>query len=179
MDFILNSIIDFTFADLAFVIIAGITIAGALGVVISKNIVHSALFLVLAFLGVAGLFFGLDAQFLGIIQIFVYAGAISVLFIFAVMLVMKENVNQTNTYNRRIGVHFLGLFVAAGFIAIMACSIRVSQLTQVMGDAVKDTIGTLASMLMGDYVAAFEIAAVLLLVAAVGAIILAKGAEKQ
>ena len=178
MDCILNLVTDFTFADLAFLIIAGITILGALGVVVSKNIVHSALFLVLTFLGVAGLFFSLDSQFLGLVQIFVYAGAISVLFIFAVMLVMQENIRRTNMNNRRLGTHFLGICVAAGFIAVISTSVWLSQLTQVVGDGITDTIGALAFMLLGDYVVAFEIAAVLLLIAVVGAIILAKGTEK-
>lgn len=66
----------FSLYDLAFIIIAGITVTAALGVVLFKNIIYSALSLILAFLGAAAIYFQLNSSFLGVIQILVYAGAI-------------------------------------------------------------------------------------------------------
>ncbi|MEN6325355.1 MAG: NADH-quinone oxidoreductase subunit J [Syntrophomonas sp.] len=161
---------------IVFLLIAAITLVAAIGVVACKNIVHSALSLILTFLGVAALYFQLDAGFIGLVQILVYAGAISVLFVFAVMLVMDREAEETNLANPRtrlIGAA-VALFITAG-LGWTVWSTRWPQTPkQLPGDAVRN----LAGLLLGDYAVAFEIAAILLLIAVVGAIILAKGAEE-
>lgn len=168
-----------TINDVVFVIISGLTILSALGVVFSRNIIHSTLFLVLAFLGVAGVFFELDAGFLGLVQILVYAGAISVLIIFAIMLVMNVEVEKTNLPNPRLKTHLWGAYLAALLTIALGASIWYSELPQVKGLAVSDAVGSLAELMLGNYVVAFEVAAVLLLLAVVGAIILARGVEEE
>ncbi|PKM75939.1 MAG: hypothetical protein CVU90_15080 [Firmicutes bacterium HGW-Firmicutes-15] len=169
-----------TINDGVFIIISGLTIVSALGVVFSRNIIHSALFLVLAFLGVAGIFFELGAGFLGLVQILVYAGAISVLIIFAIMLVMNVEAEKTNLPNPSLKTHLWGACLALLLIITLGTSIWRSELFQVLGPpAVSDAVGLLAELMLGNYVVAFEVAAVLLLLAVVGAIILARGVEEE
>lgn len=164
-------------ADLVFYVLAACVIMAALGVVALPNIVHSALCLVLTFVGVAGVYFYLGADFIGLIQILAYAGAISVLIIFAVMLLLSRDVSESNPSLPR------GKFLAAVFSGLFAFLLMVSIYStswNLAGKAeFKDSIGKIAFMLMGDYVIAFEIAAILLLAAVIGAIILARGEDKR
>lgn len=168
-----------TINDVAFFFISGLTVLSALGVILSRNIVHSALSLVLTFLGVAAVFFELGAGFLGLVQILVYAGAISVLIIFAIMLVMEVEPGKTNLPNSSLGTHLGGAFVAVLLTITLGALIWYSQLPQVKGQLLGDAVGSLAKLIMGNYVVAFEAAAVLLLLAVVGAIILARGDDKN
>jgi len=171
---------SFTVNDLIFILTAGLTVGAALGVVFSRNIVHSALFLILAFLGVAGIFFELDAGFLGLVQILVYAGAISVLIIFAIMLVMDVEAGQTNLSNSSRGIHLGGALVALSLAISLGAAIWNSKLSAFLGPRpVSDAVGALAELMLGNYVVAFETAAILLLLAVVGAIILARGVEEK
>jgi len=163
-------------ADAVFLITAFITIFAALGVVTFPNIIHSALSLVLTFLGVAALYFQLNAGFLGLVQIMVYAGAISVLVIFAVMLVMESDIDKTNLFNNKNLI--AGLLITVLTTGTIGLSI-VGSHWRVVYDNAEESVGRLAELLMGDYVIGFEIAAILLLVAVVGAIILAKGADSK
>ncbi|HZJ85068.1 MAG TPA: NADH-quinone oxidoreductase subunit J [Syntrophomonadaceae bacterium] len=163
--------------DLVFLVTAGVTIFASLGVVISKNIVHSALYLVLSFLGVATIYFQLSAAFLGLVQIMIYAGAISVLIIFAIMLVIGEDVNQSNPSTKKGTL--IGVIAAGLFTFLVSISVVSSNWTNLVNNVLENPVGDLAQMLMGDYVIAFEVAAILLLVAIVGAIMIAKGAEQE
>lgn len=167
-----------TLNDVVFVFISGLTIFSALGVVLSRNIVHSALALILTFLGVAMTFFQLGAGFIGLVQILVYAGAISVLIIFAIMLVMNVEAEKTNQPNPSRSTHFWGVLLAIVLIIGLGASIWSSNLLPVLGpQPVTDAVGALADLMLGKYVVAFEAAAILLLLAMVGAIILARGDE--
>lgn len=168
-----------TLNDIVFFLIAGVTILAALGVVSFRNIVHSALSLVLAFLGVAAIYFQLNAGFIGLVQIMVYAGAISVLIIFAVMLVMDKEVQKTNLPTPRLGSRLIGAYISVLLVVVLGASIWFSHWPIGSGQLSEGAVGILASLLMGDYIVAFEVAAILLLVAVVGAIILAKGAEDK
>lgn len=166
--------------NLVFLIISVFTAASALAVVLSRNIIHSALALILTFLGVAMTFFNLGASFLGLVQILVYAGAVSVLVIFAIMLVMKPDPAATNPSTPSRGTHFLGGLLAWLVVMGVGAAIGLTRWPALPPEpAGTDAVGTLAGLLLGDYVVAFEAAAILLLLAAVGAIILAKGAEKS
>lgn len=165
--------------DISFALIAGITIAAALGVVTFKNIVHSALFLVLTFLGVAGIYFHLNAGFVGVVQILVYAGAISVLIIFSIMLVMDKDVKKTNLPNPSLGSTLAGGYIILLLTITLGAAVWFSTFPVSAQLPPKDEVGLLASLMLGKYVVPFEVAAVLLLVAVVGAIILAKGAEDK
>lgn len=165
--------------DLVFIALAGITLLAALGVVISRNIVHSALFLVLAFLGVAGIYFQLNAGFVGLVQIMVYAGAISVLIIFAIMLMMDVEASRTNLFNQSVPTimtgGYVGILLAAGLVGAIWFTKWPLAAAQVGDQGVEK----LAGLMLGKYVVSFEVAAILLLVAVFGAIILAKGVEDK
>lgn len=170
----MNALIE----SLVFYGIAALILGSALGVVCSRNIMHSALFLVLCFLGIAACFLELQAGFLGMMQILIYGGAVSVLIIFAVMLVMNERSENTNPDHGEVSVKILALLVSGGIFSMLALAIRYSSYGIVNSSAPSDGMGVLASMMMGNYVIAFELAAVLLLIAVVGAIIISKGEDE-
>lgn len=169
----------FSLYDAVFIAIGGFTLLAALGVVLFRNIVYSAFSLVLTFLGVAALYFQLEAGFLGAIQILVYAGAISVLIIFAVMLVMNKPAWKTNVPSPRTKAAFTGGTITAMLGTALIAAIGFTKWPEAALTSTNDSVGMLAELMMGDYVIAFEAAAVLLLVAVIGAIILAKGVEDK
>lgn len=169
----------FTLNDAVFIVIAGLTLLAALGVMFSRNIVHSAIFLVITFLGVAGIYFQLNAGFLGLVQIMVYAGAISVLMIFAIMLVMDVDPNRTNLFNTNLPTMLFGGFAGFLLVAGLVGSIWFTKWPISPVKASDQGVGLLADLMLGKYVVPFEVAAILLLVAVVGAIILARGVDEK
>ncbi|HHW60468.1 MAG TPA: NADH-quinone oxidoreductase subunit J [Syntrophomonadaceae bacterium] len=170
---------DISLADLAFIILAGFTLLTALGVVLFKNIVHSAIMLVFSFLGVAGIYFTMHAGFLGLVQILVYAGAISVLIIFAIMLVMNQDPEKTNLPSPNIPNIMAGTYLTILLVGALVGSIWFTSFPEKVAPVSGDELGLLTGLMLGDYVIPLELAALLLLVAVVGAIILARGAEHK
>lgn len=169
----------FSLFDAVFFIIAGVTVLAALGVVLFRNIIYSALSLILSFLGVAAIFFQLYSGFLGVIQILVYAGAIAVLIIFAIMLLMNHDAGKTNLNTPMTKQ----LFAAGGMTAMM-----LTALVAVLGftnwpahqlHKIDNSVAMLADAMLIDYVIAFEAAAILLLVSVIGAILITKGVEDK
>jgi NADH-quinone oxidoreductase subunit J len=154
-----------------FIILSIITLGAALAVVTSKNLFHSALFLILSFVGVAGLYVLLEAGFLAAVQILIYVGAISILIIFAIMLtrrLMAKDLVQRNAQWGISGLVALLLFVVLGFVLL-----RVDW--PVVEAAIsRESISILGQELMSTYALPFEVASVLLLVALVGSIIIAR-----
>jgi NADH-quinone oxidoreductase subunit J len=169
----------FTISDAVFIMIAGITILAALGVVLSRNIVHSAILLVVTFLGVAGIYFSLNAGFVALVQIMVYAGAISVLMIFAIMLVMNVEPEKTNLFNASLPTILTGGYVGILLFCGLAGAIAFSKFSISPVKASDTGVDLLAGLMLGKYVVPFEVAAILLLVAVVGAIILARGVQDK
>jgi NADH-quinone oxidoreductase subunit J len=160
--------------QVVFIILSIITLGAALAVVTSKNLFHSALFLILSFVGVAGLYILLEAGFLAAVQILIYVGAISILIIFAIMLtrrLMTKDLVQRNAQWGISGLVALLLFAVLGFILL-----RVNW--PVVEAAVpQESISILGQELMSTYALPFEVASVLLLVALVGSIIIARERE--
>ena len=156
---------------IAFWILAAVAILAALGVVMLRNIFRAALSLVLCFLAVAGLYITLSADFLAAVQILVYVGAISVLIILAIM--MTREVQQGSPSNRLKIPAFL---VAAVFLAVLVFTM-INTSWQVASIApLAPTTRPLALKLLGEngFILPVEIAAVLLLVAILGAIVLVR-----
>ncbi len=156
----------------AFYALSAITILSALSVFLMRNLVHALVFLVMAFLGMAGLFVTLSADFIAVAQVLIYAGAISVLLVFAVMLTPLASRNNGNSLYVGPGV-LLGAAIAA-IVVFTAVDVEWNQLT---GSALEeraflDTIETIGDQLIGQHVLAFEVASVLLLFALLGAIVL-------
>lgn len=157
-------------AVVAFWALAVLAIVAGLGVVVSRNLFHSSIFLIGVFLSVAGLYLVLSADFLFAVQIMVYAGAIAVLVVFAVML--TQQVERGNPENIQWP---FALFVAIALFGIMAVLLSgaIFPENRIDQPAFPST-ETLARGLFGPFVLPFEIASVLLLAAMVGAIVLAR-----
>lgn len=162
-----------------FYLLAGMAIGGAVGVVLAKNPVGSLLFMVLSLGSVAGIFVLLEAHFLAAIQIIVYAGAIMVLFLFVIMLL-----NLGHEYRRdlKVGAFAVLSFGVIGAIAGLLATRVLAAPTQAGAGATAidaaiaehGAVGAIADQLYTTYVVPFEITGILLLVAIVGAIVLAK-----
>jgi NADH-quinone oxidoreductase subunit J len=162
-----------SFPQVVFIVLGAVTLIGALGAVTSRNLFHAALFLVLSFVGVAGFYILLEAEFLAMVQLLVYVGAISILIIFAVMLSRRMMSPDVQARNEQWA---WGLVAAVALFAILAfILLRVSwpvaevslpgELMTELGKALVDP---------GQYLLVFEVASVLLLVALVGAVIIAR-----
>ncbi|WP_434511611.1 NADH-quinone oxidoreductase subunit J family protein [Desulfitobacterium sp. AusDCA] len=166
-----------TMATIVFFIFAIIAVASAWGVVTSKNIVHSALFLALSFTGVAVLYILLNAEFIAAAQILVYTGAISIMVIFAVMLTVRGDVQESNTETNK---WLWGTGVAGILFVLIALVILTNENWRVL-PMPTDTGGTveLANLLLQWYMVPFEAAALLLTIALIGAVILAKGVKES
>jgi NADH:ubiquinone oxidoreductase subunit 6 (subunit J) len=158
-----------------FIILSLVTLGAALAVVTNRNLFHSALFLVMAFVGVAGLYLLLEAPFLAVVQVLIYVGAIAVLILFAVMLsrrLMAEGQVQRNAQWWIAAIVALLLFAALGLIVTRQIGWSVSDTAPVA-----DAVSLLGQKFMSTYVLPFEVASVLLLVALVGSIIIAREKE--
>lgn len=165
-------------ATVAFWVISALLVGSALAVVLRRNIVHAALFLILVFGAASGIFILLNAEFIAIVQVLIYAGAVTILILFAIMLTRNSMSRQSNPPNKQ-------LWLAALVCALLCASIIVaafapnSQLpTGEFKTGIPDTgvnnvirIGQLLYLPAGySYVLPFEIATLVLLVAIVGAI---------
>ena len=187
------------FQDVVFWILAVMAIVGALGVVLLPNLFRAALLLIVVFVAVAGMFILLSAEFLAVVQILIYVGAIAILIIFAVML--TRDVQRGNLPNR---MHIpAAVFAALLLSALVAVAVdtewnflpddqqervelvQVSAVTTLTGEAL-DEAGVsqteqkemqesgLADLLVSDYVLPFEAVSVLLLAALIGALVLVR-----
>ena len=165
-----------------FVVFAAFALTGALGVVLGRNPVHCALFLVLALVSVAVFFLQQDAQLLAAVQVIVYAGAIVVLFLFVIMLLgvdRQETLEEPIPYQRpaalALGVILLlEIFVLAGRTwATGSPSTRGSLSAPVEGENLSN-VERVATTLFTDFLWAFELTAALLVIAVVGGVVLAR-----
>jgi len=163
--------------SIAFWLLAVIIVIAALGVVLLRNLFHAALLLVLCFLGVAGMYVLLNADFLAVVQILIYAGAISILLIFAILI--TPQVYRGNPFGRfRLPALFIsGLMLAAFiFVALETRWPTPAPLAKAQVSLGESTLPALSSALFGrgGALLPLEIAAVLLLAILVGAIALLK-----
>ena len=168
---------------LVFSVAAAACLVGALGVVLASHPVHSALMLVLTLFGVAVLFVAQEAHFLAAVQVIVYAGAIVVLFLFVIMLLgvdRSENVNVEPLRGQRPIAFLAGAGVIAA-IFLLARTAWVSGAEAVAGaaDGAGSNVEKVARSLFTDYLLAFEMTSVLLVIAVVGAVVLARHAPSS
>ncbi|HSP36440.1 MAG TPA: NADH-quinone oxidoreductase subunit J [Frankiaceae bacterium] len=154
--------------------LAPVALAAALGMVLSKNTVHAALWLVLVMFCLAVFYVVQQAPFLGAVQVIVYAGAIMVLFLFVVMLVGVDY-SESLTETLR-GQRVTAILLALGFGALLLLPIAravTNTTAKGLGEAgFNDNVGAIARVLFTKYVFAFEVVSALLIVAAVGAMVL-------
>ena len=166
------------FEAIAFYVIAACILGFAVLVVSTTDTVHSVLFLVLDFLFVAALYVLLDAPFLAVIQVLVYAGGIVVLYLFVVMLVnLKRPPEAHHDPRRRTNLGFglaVAVLVEVGAIAAYSSALPATAIAPGPGMPVTGNTEQVGWLLYTSYLIPFEIASMLLLVAMIGAIILAK-----
>ena len=165
---------------LVFFIVALVVIATAAAVLLSRNAVHSVLFLVANFTSVAALYMILGAPFIALAQVTVYAGAIMILFLFVVMLLGAERLPGKETLRGQrlaAGVVFLALLVEAGVIVVVRAGGGMGTVIQPTGNFATPT--DIGMALFTQYSLPFELTSVLLVVAAVGAIVLTHRDKKE
>ena len=151
----------------AFWMLTVVTLGAALMVVIVRNLFHAVLSLILSFVGVAGLYITLSADFVAVAQVLIYAGAISVLILFAMMLTPRAARDNAETFLQGPALILAGLTAAT--IAGVAAATDWSEASR---GPFTETAQAIGEALLNRYVLPFEIASVLLLVAMVGAIVL-------
>jgi len=164
-----------TYEEVIFYFVAALTVLGALGVVLARNVVHSALFLILALLAVAGVFILLSAEFLAIVQVLIYGGAVTILILFAMMLTRVRDMPQALDGPQKP-------FAALAAAAFLGLSVLAAVSTEWPGETDQITLvpfRDLGESLFRNWAAPFEIASLVLLVALIGAIILARGEEGE
>ncbi len=171
--------------EVLFFVFAAVALGGSLGVVVSRSPVSSLLFIVATLASTAGIFVLLEAHFLAAIQIMVYAGAIMVLFLFVIMLLNLGH-DHRGDIRGRVAMIF-GFAVTGGMGGLLARQLGSGsaglETNLGAGDAIDaallehGAVGAIAQPLFTDYVVAFELTGILLLVALVGALVLAKKAS--
>ena len=167
--------------QLLFVVFAAVTLLGSLFVIVQRNPIYSVLSLIGAFFGLSGLYVLLEAPFVAIVQIIIYAGAIMVLFLFTVMLlnVPREDAAEWDRahplyrpWPRRIGA-LLSLMLVAQLGWALTRTPGVAGAVGEIGPGISD-VGELGKVLFTDYMFAFEVTSILIIVAMVGAVVLAR-----
>ncbi|MEX2160179.1 MAG: NADH-quinone oxidoreductase subunit J [Dehalococcoidia bacterium] len=165
-----------TVAQVMFYLIAALAVGGALGVVLSRNTVYAALFLILSLLAVAGVYILLAQEFLALVQVLIYAGAVTVLLLFALMLTRVGDLPETMVGAQWPLAAAASSLLGGLLIAAVATSDwpgdAQSQITRVPFEALGDA-------LYRQWAVPFEIASLVLLVALVGAIVLAREEEGE
>jgi NADH-quinone oxidoreductase subunit J len=171
-----------------FYVFGGIAVLASALVIGQANPMYSVLLLVFSFGAISGLYVLLDAPFLAVIQIIVYAGAIMVLFLYVVMLLNapQEDASEFDRTHplRRPGAARLGAVLGAVLVAQLAWAISRSAEARVAVDAHGDaglvsSVGAIGRVMFTDYTFAFEATSLLILVAMVGAILLARREEPR
>jgi len=164
------------FQTIAFYVFSTIMIAAAFMVIAARNPVHSVLFLILAFFNAAGLFVLLGAEFLAMILVVVYVGAVAVLFLFVVMMLdvdfteLKSGALQYLPIGALMGLILLAELVMVGGVWVMAPGASTA-LASATPPGMTNTVA-LGRILYTDYIYYFQIAGLILLVAMIGAIVL-------
>ena len=159
-------------AWLPFILLSVLTLAGGLGVVVTRNVVHAALFLLLSLVAVAGVYLILLAEFLALVQVLIYGGAIIIVLLFAIMLTRTSEYPRISD-NRQwplAAVAAIGLAVVLG-AAFLAGPTAETQANQ-------PEFAALANSLFTRWAIPFEVASLVLLVALIGAIIIARSGEE-
>src|SRR5215471_16453293 len=166
--------------SILFYLFAGIAVVGAVLTVTSRNAVHSAIFLITALLATAGIFLQLRAEFLFIVQIILYIGGIMVLFVFVIMLVNLDVAVKQMQFARQKWVALLVSLALAAQVGLMFWSTgkmpgQGLPVTQAFpADKLLPNSEEVAKSLFTTYLLPFEIASILLLVAMIGAVVMAK-----
>jgi NADH-quinone oxidoreductase subunit J len=160
-----------------FYLLSGLALIGGVLVITRRNPVHSALALIVTLLALAGIYLMLYAPFVAGVQIILYAGGIMVLFLFVIMLVSVERAEKEKQFNKQWIVAMAATFgLGLLFVLVFTKSTLLHELTKnpVVQMTENNNTQLIGYFLYGNYMLAFEIASLLLLVAIVGAVVMAK-----
>ncbi len=151
-----------------FYVAAALTIGGGLGVVMTRNIVHAAFALLVAMVGVAGVFLLMFAEFLALVQILIYGGAIVIVILFALMLTRIQDFERLTDHRQWP----IAALIAAGVFALLAMAVVETYVSTTPREAVDFTL--LGETLFTSWAVPFEVASLVLLVALIGSIVLVR-----
>jgi NADH-quinone oxidoreductase subunit J len=160
--------------QILFWLLSVMALFSALMVVTSKNPVYSVLWLILTFFAISGHFLMLNAQFLFIVNIIVYAGAIMVLFLFVIMLM---NLNKETEPQKNIWIKFAGALSGGCLLLVLIAALRNSEMQGQVAEVNTGDIGLIKNLgkeLFTTYVVPFEISSILFISAMVGAVLIGK-----
>jgi NADH-quinone oxidoreductase subunit J len=158
---------------------AALTLLGGVGVIVLKHPVHAALMLVQSLFGVAVLFVAQGAHFLAAVQVIVYAGAVVVLFLFVIMLIGVDRAEDVRMEPLKGQRPLAALIAATGLVELIAILAMQSDFGGVAPKTFEGTnVEQVSAMVFSEYLYAFEITSILLVVAVVGAVVLARRAPK-
>jgi NADH-quinone oxidoreductase subunit J len=150
----------------AFVVIAIFTLSGALAAACLRKLIHAALCLVVAFVGLAAFYFLLGAEFVGLVQVFVYVGAVAVLIVFTILLTRREDEESS-------GFNWSGALVAVVVFAGLVWTILKTSSVSVVAPAIEAlTVKRIGEVLMTNYVWPLQCVGLLLTTALIGALVL-------
>ena len=157
-----------------FYLAAAISIGGALGVVMTRNVVHATLFLLIALIGIAGVYLLVLADFLALVQVLIYGGAIVIVLLFALMLTRLQEFQGSleNPQWPLAAVSSISLFVVM-IAAIVSSNKRGNE------EAIHTDFRDIGSSLFTQWAIPFEVASILLLVALIGAIVIARVGDEK
>jgi len=165
--------------QILFWLLTAMAIGSALMVITRKNPVHSVLYLIVVFFAISGHYILMNAQFLAVVNIIVYAGAIMVLFLFVVML-MNLNANAEPQKNKLL--QFAGIISGGGlFLVLVAALVKAKEVNGAMEmqSGNYGLVKNLGNVLNNDYEMPFEISSVLFLSAMIGAVVISKKEKEQ
>lgn len=158
--------------QIIFIVLSAIAIAGALGVILSKNPVNSVLCMITCFVAIAGHYIMLNAQFLFVVHLIVYTGAIMVLFLFVLMMM---NLNADIEPQKRNWLKYAGAISGGALLLVLVAALRDASMLAIQ--PASSDIGLVANLgktLFTSYVVPFELSSVLFLSAMVGAVVIGK-----
>jgi NADH-quinone oxidoreductase subunit J len=159
-----------------FLVLAAVTVAGAVSLILQRHPIHSALSLIVVMVALAGLYLLQGAEFVAAVQIIVYAGAIMVLFIFVIMLLNAGEEERSNVSRL---ARFVG--VPLGIVFLVEVAYWIGRVTSQLGSAPQEVVSTrdLSTLLFREYVFPFELTSFLILIALLGALVLARREESE
>lgn len=150
----------------ALIVIAIFTLSGALAAACLRKLIHAALCLVVAFIGLAAFYFFLGAEFVGLVQVFVYVGAVAVLIVFTILLTRREDEESS-------GFNWSGALVAVAVFAGLVWTILKTSSVSVVAPAIEAlTVKRIGEVLMTNYVWPLQCVGLLLTAALIGALVL-------
>ncbi len=165
------------YGNLMFWIFAIMAVAPGLGILLCKDIVRQAFWLLLSLAGFAGLYFTLEADFLGFTQVVVYIGGILILFLFGVMLTHRMDIPLKDV--KGFNLVLPGIIAAGAFLASIFHLIYHTQFKTDGAQETPTTIKEIGEMVMSEYLLPFEVVSVVLLVALVGATYIARRGDEE